>query len=613
MSLTHPLVLANRYEVGDLIGRGGMAEVHAGVDVHLGREVAVKILRSELARDGSFLLRFRREAQSAGALNHPAIVAIFDSGEQITIESGGAELPVPFIVMERVTGRTLRDVLHEDGPLRPRQAARIMADTLRALGYSHEKGIIHRDVKPANVMVSGGGDVKVMDFGIARAIADTAATMTNTAVVIGTAQYLSPEQAQGQDVDARSDIYSAGCLLFELLTGRTPFVGDSPVAVAYQHVGQEPEPPSHYEPSVPPELDAVVLRSLAKDPAERYQTAVDFATDLEAVLLGDPISDPTRALMVAAQAKAAEASGDAAQGSGGPAAGTAPRLVADLDGRRPRSQDPDTGTLPLIPPSQYQLRTRRRRLIATTVLVLLIAAITTGVLLATRVIGGPRDIDVPDVIRLTAVAATAELSQRGLTADVQREPSDQAVGVVIGQDPAPGSARAPGSAIVLRVSSGPRTLLLPDLKNYDQASARQRINDLHLIVGQIRQVDSFEVSVGNIVATEPKAGTQVQEGQWIDLLLSNGRVKVPSVVGMQQSAAQTALNKLGLQTRPSYVDSTRAIGTVVGQTYTDEKVAVGTLITLRVSKGRPTPPPTTTVTMTVTPSVPAAPSTSDSP
>ncbi|HYO85842.1 MAG TPA: Stk1 family PASTA domain-containing Ser/Thr kinase [Dermatophilaceae bacterium] len=597
MSVAEPRLLAGRYQVGDLIGRGGMAEVHAGWDTRLGRQVAIKILRSELARDTSFLLRFRREAQSAAALNHPSIVAVFDSGEQILTESGGAELAVPFIVMERVHGRTLRDVLHGDGPLAPRQAARIMADTLRALGYSHDHGIVHRDVKPANVMVTGAGDVKVMDFGIARAVADTAATMTNTAVVIGTAQYLSPEQAQGHDVDARSDLYSAGCLLFELLTGRTPFVGDSPVAVAYQHVGQSPEAPSHYRPDVPPELDAVNLFALAKLRQDRYQSAEQFATDLDAVVLGNPISDAARAVLpgrdntdnTGGATGAAERRGD----------GMPPRLAADLEGRRPVAQDPETGTLPVITrPS------RRRRLlrIGAPLLLLIAGLVTIGVLVASGVIGPVRDISVPGVTQLSEAAATSQLSREGFAAEVRREPSDVPVGTVVTQEPAGGTLRPPGSKVVLRISTGPRIVALPDLRNYDQASARQRLADLRLLVGAITQVDSHEVTSGNVVLSEPKAGTRIREGSSVDLVLSNGRIKVPNVVGMSESEARLALNKVGLQTRVTLVDSGRAIGTVVSETYRDQRVAVGTRIDLRVSKGRPAPPPTTTVTKTITPS-----------
>src|SRR3954465_9743651 len=268
--------LGGRYELGDVIGVGGMAEVHHGRDVRLGRDVAIKLLRSDLARDPAFQARFRREAQSAASLNHPAIVAVYDTGEDRT--GNGVS---PYIVMEYVEGRTLRQVIEAEGRLLPQRALEITALICTALDQAPRAGIVHRDVKPGNVMLTPGGDVKVMDFGIARAVTSTAATMTQTAAVIGTAHYLSPEQARGEHVDARSDVYSTGCLLYELLTGGPPFSGDSPVAVAYQHVREDPVPPSRIETEVSAPIDAIVLKSLAKNPANRYQTAADMRADLE--------------------------------------------------------------------------------------------------------------------------------------------------------------------------------------------------------------------------------------------------------------------------------------------------------------------------------------------
>src|SRR6476469_3465684 len=279
--MTTPRLLSNRYELGDTLGYGGMSEVHKGRDVRLGRDVAVKVLRADLARDPQFQERFRREAQNAAALNHPAIVAVYDTGETRT-EHG----PLPYIVMEYVDGRTLRDIVKTEGPLPGQRAMEIMADVSAALDFSHRHGIIHRDVKPANVMITRTGAVKVMDFGIARAVHDGQAAVTQTAAVIGTAQYLSPEQARGETVDARSDVYAAGCVLFELLTGEPPFTGDSPVAVAYQHVREDPKPPSALNPRVNPALDAVVLKAMSKTPANRYQSAAEMRTDLVRVLSG---------------------------------------------------------------------------------------------------------------------------------------------------------------------------------------------------------------------------------------------------------------------------------------------------------------------------------------
>src|SRR3954469_10387831 len=271
-----PRLLGGRYQVGELLGYGGMAEGHCGRDLRLGRDVAIKTLRHDLARDSTFQLRFRREAQNAASLNHPAIVAVYDTGE----ERGPAGEELPYIVMEFVNGRTLKEVLTAEGRLMPRRALEIVADICSALEFSHRHGIIHRDIKPGNVMLTQTGQVKVMDFGIARALASGASTMTQTSAVIGTAQYLSPEQARGEAVDARSDVYATGCVLFELLCGHPPFVGDNPVSVAYQHVREDPRAPSESNRDVTPDVDAVVLKALAKNPLNRYQSAGEMRADL---------------------------------------------------------------------------------------------------------------------------------------------------------------------------------------------------------------------------------------------------------------------------------------------------------------------------------------------
>ncbi len=282
--MEEPRRLGGRYELGSVLGRGGMAEVYLAHDTRLGRTVAVKTLRVDLARDPSFQARFRREAQSAASLNHPSIVAVYDTGEDYV-----DGVSIPYIVMEYVDGSTLRELLHSGRKLLPERSLEMTVGILQALEYSHRAGIVHRDIKPANVMLTRTGQVKVMDFGIARAMGDSGMTMTQTAAVIGTAQYLSPEQAKGEQVDARSDLYSTGCLLYELLTVRPPFVGDSPVAVAYQHVREEPQPPSVYDPEVTPAMDAIVLKALTKDPNYRYQSADEMRADVEAALDGQPV------------------------------------------------------------------------------------------------------------------------------------------------------------------------------------------------------------------------------------------------------------------------------------------------------------------------------------
>ena len=282
--MTEPRRLGDRYDLSDVLGYGGMAEVFRGRDIRLGRDVAVKTLRVDLAREVSFQARFRREAQSAASLNHPAIVAVYDTGESML-----DGVPVPYIVMEYVEGRTLRDLLKTERRVMPTRALEITAEILGALDYSHRNGIIHRDIKPANVMLTPAGDVKVMDFGIARSVAQASAAVTQTAAVIGTAQYLSPEQARGEQVDPRSDVYSTGCLLYELLTGTPPFTGDSAVAVAYQHVREDPIPPSRVNADVSPAIDALVLKAMAKNPANRYQSAAEMREDIDRALSGVPV------------------------------------------------------------------------------------------------------------------------------------------------------------------------------------------------------------------------------------------------------------------------------------------------------------------------------------
>jgi eukaryotic-like serine/threonine-protein kinase len=287
--MTQPRLLGGRYELDGIVGRGGMAEVYRARDTLLDRIVAIKTLRADLARDQIFQARFRREAQSAASLNHPSIVAVYDTGEDMA-----TGVPVAYIVMEFVDGRTLRDLLQDGHRLLPERSLEIIDGVLRALDYSHQSGFVHRDIKPGNVMVTRNGDVKVMDFGIARAVSDAQATMTQTAQGVGTANYVSPEQARGERVDSRSDLYSTGCLLYELLTGRPPFTGDSPVAIAYQHVRENPVPPSRVDLDVPTWADAVVLRAMAKNPADRYQTVSDIRNDIQHALAGIPVEPPPK-------------------------------------------------------------------------------------------------------------------------------------------------------------------------------------------------------------------------------------------------------------------------------------------------------------------------------
>ncbi|MGL5445092.1 MAG: Stk1 family PASTA domain-containing Ser/Thr kinase, partial [[Mycobacterium] stephanolepidis] len=392
--MTTPQHLSDRYELGEILGYGGMSEVHLARDQRLNRDVAIKVLRADLARDPSFYLRFRREAQNAAALNHPAIVAVYDTGEAETPTG-----PLPYIVMEYVDGITLRDIVKDDGPMPIRRAIEVIADSCQALNFSHQHGIIHRDVKPANIMISKTGAVKVMDFGIARAVSDAGVSVTQTAAVIGTAQYLSPEQARGETVDARSDVYSLGCVLYELLTGEPPFVGDSPVAVAYQHVREDPVAPSKHNPEIPPGLDSVVLKALSKNPDNRYQNAAEMRTDLMRVYQGE-------------QPEAPKVLTDAERSS---------MLSTPSNTKAYPASGPQTNPLP----SHYAEPRRNplsRWLVGLAALVVLTVVVTFAIILGN---GPSRDVQVPDVTGKSQADAVAALQNLGFKTKIQKNTSSK--------------------------------------------------------------------------------------------------------------------------------------------------------------------------------------------
>ncbi len=579
--MSAPRLLHGRYEVGEVIGRGGMADVYEGYDTRLSRTVAVKLLRSDLARDSSFLTRFRREAQSAAGLNHPAIVAIYDSGDEPSVDARGAPMAQPFIVMELVEGRTLRQRIAEDGPLDPPEAARLTEQILGALAYSHRMGIVHRDIKPANVMLTPSGEVKVMDFGIARAVADTAATMTQTQAVVGTAQYLSPEQAQGKQVDSRSDLYSTGCLLFELLTGRTPFVGDTPVAIAYQHVGEPPTPPSSLRHDIPSSFDAVVLHALAKDRDARYQSAIDFRADLVAARQGTSVS-------------AAALGTAAAQG--------APTALLDTPGRR---RDPDTASLPAIGRDPAEAPTKRR---GAAYLLLTLAALVAIVLLVWlgRSLLAAREaasrIAVPYVIGKTEAEARAMVGAAGLLVDVRTVTNPNVTqGNVADQDPTGQTQVTAGSIVHLVVSSGPGQAVVPYVTGQTQDAATATLKLSGFLDPVILPVDDPSQAKGNVVGTDPGTGQVIPLTQRITLKVATGKVKVVKLVGMNVSVAEQTLAGLHLT-----IDSTQQVesataleGSVLEQDVApDTVVDVGTTVKVKVAK-RPIPP-TQTVTQTIT-------------
>ncbi|WP_369370381.1 Stk1 family PASTA domain-containing Ser/Thr kinase [Promicromonospora sp. Populi] len=539
-----PRVLAGRYEVGELVGRGGMAEVHIGHDTRLGRTVAIKVLRSDLARDPSFLVRFRREAQSAAALNHPAVVAVYDTGEDIHQDASGQEVHVPFIVMEYVEGHTVRDILTDGAAVPIEEAVEITVGVLSALEYSHHAGIVHRDIKPANVMITPTGAVKVMDFGIARAMADSAATMTQTHAVIGTAQYLSPEQARGEQVDTRSDLYSTGCMLFELLTGRPPFQGDSPVAVAYQHVGQEPQRPSEVATDVPDVLDRITLKALTKDREQRYSTAAEFRRDLEAAMRGGQISAP----MVGAMMGATQVAGPPAYGATqvmAPAQGTWGPTTAQQSPVTPGGGYPG--------PTRQQEPEKKSRALMWWLLGIALAAVVAIVIVMVMnnqaQNQAPETVAVPTIAEgLTADEAQAQIEAAGLTfqSAIDRD-SDLDEGQTTGTtEPAAGTPVEPESTVTVMVAGAPGQVTIPALAGMSEEDARARLEELNLTVSGIEQENSSDVDEGMVTKSEPGAGQTVQEGGAVALYLSTGNTTLPNVVGQSREGAEAQLADIGL-------------------------------------------------------------------
>lgn len=597
---TTPHVLGGRYEVGELIGRGGMADVHVGHDTRLGRQVAIKMLRSDLARDANFLMRFRREAQSAAGLNHPSIVAIFDSGEDETIGDGpnGTHTTLPYIVMEYVDGQTLRQMLTAHQQLDPGEAIRITEGILDALAYSHRMGIVHRDIKPANVMITAQGHVKVMDFGIARAIADTAATMTQTQSVVGTAQYLSPEQAQGQTVDARSDLYSTGCLLFELLTGRPPFQGDSPVAIAYQHVGETPQPPSVFNSAVGADLDAVTLHALTKDREARYQDAESFRDDLENIRLGLPISAAALGAGVSAGAAATQTMAQPY------AAGGTPTVVQPpLTSRRDRYEN--SAGLPAVGHDENEPGKRGgggRAALITILVLALLGLIGWG---AVTWFGNQNPpvvtTTVPSLKGMDEAGAVRALQEAKLQGQRSEAPNELEAGKVFEQSPNAGLEVEQGTVVRYTVSTGPESVTIPDVRNFDKADALDALTKAGLTNVTTKEVNSAEIAKDKVVSTEPAGGKSVAPNAEVVVNVASGKVLVPEgQVGRDWALASQELTKAGVNPVPVYVTSDKTPNSVLSVEKEGKEVAVGSDIKVEVAQ-KPVPePPTTTVTATQT-------------
>src|ERR1019366_238753 len=547
--MTQPRLLGGRYELDGVAGRGGMAEVYRARDIRLGRVVAVKTLRDDLAGDQAFQERFRREAQSAASLNYPSIVAVYDTGEDL---AGPA--PVPYIVMEYVDGQTLRDLLRDGRRLLPKRALEIVGGVLRALDYSHRHGIVHRDIKPANIMLTRAGEVKVMDFGIARSLTGSQVTITQTSQVIGTAQYLSPEQARGERVDARSDLYSAGCLLYELLTGRPPFTGDSPVAIIYQHVRENPVPPSQADPEIPRWMDAVVLKAMAKSPADRYQNAADMRADIERAMSGTPTSPPLPEMLQHTQ-RIGVATMVASPASAIPGVGYG------------AGQEPPGG--------------RRAVLWGLLGVVVLAAVIAVGYLLVTSG-GGAKKYAVPQVTGLTYERASQKIAVGHLRPQ-RIDQASQSVhrGHVIGTSPHSGAMVAASSVVKVFVSAGQQQVSVPDVVGEDVGAAQAKLTNagLHTVV----TTDTTSTApASTVVQQDPAGGTKVNPGSDITIDISAGGTKVQDVTGDPAGTAKSILKSQGFKVHE--VDQRGRPSVPAGTVYAQNPQA-GTML----AQGKPVP------------------------
>ena len=500
-----------------------MATVYRGYDLTLGREVAIKILDKDLASDNAFRTRFRLEAQAASRMAHPTIVRVYDAGEDAEPQHDGSVRPVPFIVMELVTGRTLKQIIAE-GPVPSADAVRYVDGILEALEYSHRAGVVHRDIKPGNVMVTSAGQIKVMDFGIARAVSDSSSTVAETTAIIGTAAYFSPEQAKGEPVDSRADLYSAGVVLYELLTGRAPFRGESPVAVAYQHVSEAPLPPSEVDESVPRALDAVALRALAKDPFQRYQDAASFREALDATIDGKA-----------------------------PSKRTVGALTSELYGPNPRQAAETARSLRQLSTDTTMKRTQAGPPVAWIWAGLALIAVLLIAVLFWVITIQPRD-DVPSVSRIipdvsgmTYERAAQELGSMDLIAfRVDQADGDVASGNVIRTDPDAGEAVNPGYQVKVYVSTGQELSTVPVLEGLGQEAAAQALADAGLALGTTTQRNDPNLQAGTVISADQRAGAEIPKGTAVNLVVASGRVAINDVSGYTVEAAQRQLEDLGL-------------------------------------------------------------------
>jgi serine/threonine-protein kinase len=619
-------VIAGRYEVGNLIGRGGMADVYEGIDTRLGRTVAIKLLKSDLANDPSFEARFRQEAQASARMGHPTIVRIYDAGEEITTDEYGNQHKYPFIVMEYVSGRLLRDLLHERR-LTLQETIDWTSGVLTALEFSHRAGVIHRDIKSANIMITDGGQVKVMDFGIARAISDSSATQAHTSGIVGTAQYFSPEQAKGEQVDARTDLYSTGVLLYEMLCGRPPFKGESAVSVAYQHVSEAVIPPSQFDSSISPALDAVVLRGLAKDRHERFQTAEEFREHLIAAVTGAPAPAAVVAPTATTATTAVTTTWSLDEAADVPAkdslaekpmsdlddfeallastganttvlptssaaantalANTAPANTEWNDIRTPATNPfstlgvelpSNTGSTPA--PLLDGLNRPSKSLIVTVssavsvVLIGLIVWLTAFGNFSLNIQPGG-GISVPNVVGQTYTDGYGQLTSAGLLVSKASEPSDTvAVDTILRTDPPAGTVVGDRQIITVYVSGGANTVKVPSLAGLSEAEAAGVLSTLKLTLGTITQGTSATVAAGKVVETLPALNTEIAEGSAVNLIISNGKVMVPDVRNLDISDARSAMSAPAVGLVVSIATKTECTG-AQGTIVVEQSVAPG--------------------------------------
>ncbi len=558
-------MLAGRYELGALIGRGGMAEVYSGIDTRLGRTVAIKLLKADLAADTTFEIRFRQEAQASARMAHPTIVRVYDAGDEVSVDENGVERHLPYIVMELVRGEVLRDILRAR-KLTQQEAIAYTTGVLTALEFSHAAGVIHRDIKPANVMITESNAVKVMDFGIARAVSDSSATLAHTNGIVGTAQYFSPEQARGETVDLRTDLYSTGVLLYEMLTGKPPFTGDTAVSVAYQHVSESPIPPSMINPAVSLALDSVVLKALAKDRAARFQTAADFRTALARAVSGIatpafqddaqpptapmnpvmleptptvkiPEQDPFETLLAEVREETAEAV-------------RAEPVTQVID------EDEDTELLSQLGfetgKTQVVTRAARKRKLrgekpsaglfwgigsgsAVFVVGIVVWLLLGGAALLNFGGGSGGKILVADVVGKTYEEAYTTLTNQKLLVDKQLQRSDNIpMGIVISMDPPAGQQVGMKTTITVYVSAGKEQILMPDLTGLTEQEATLKITEAKLFLGTITRADSATIGQNLIISSDPAANTSIPAGSTINLVISTGSVIVPNVVNLDK-------------------------------------------------------------------------------